>query len=641
MLSRASESETRLNLQMLGDLRARLDGQILGRFGYAKLRALLAYLVLETRHAPAERVQLAELLWPQVDGKTARSDLRRTLHDLRQALSLSGDSGDSSSALDWFVVDRQHIGFRADADCWLDVDAFCHAEAAENGELTPFSASGQTEQKAQRERVITRIEQQLALYRGEFLQGLSLPDAPDFERWLSKQRTVMKQQAVRLLRILSHHQAALGLDAQCIASLERALRLDPCAEDLHAQLMQALARSGRKAEALRQFDACRSVLWDELGSEPATSTLALARAIRRGELAVTTTMTTATSPASQISRQRVCVLACDLRPQQSSEHEVDLRWLTDCHGSLMDIVNNLGGYGVALHTTCFLAYFGYPQPHEHAARQAVEAALDMVQFAAVTKALELRVGAHCGWLVNHPHFLLPDADGIATRQAIFLAQQLAWGDVAICPQLAQQVERDFTLADMPSAIHGQRVCARNSAMHSSDLPVYRPTAFVGRSAELRQLHELWQAVCQGAATTVLLCADPGMGKSRLIRRFQERVEQEGTCWTLHCLPEFSTTPFYPCAEFLERLLERARTACLDGTCTTHCDTTEQRLACWLTHEATVLAEHRMAFVELLHLPSIAEPNRLSKQERRQRVDEALFALFDFLARQTPSLFVME
>lgn len=632
----SATTEPQLSLCLLGGLQVGYAGQPPLRLGYDKVRALLAYLVIESPHGPLRRAQLAELFWPQVSAETARNNLRRTLHDLRQALQISTADG---AAMEWFVSDRQHIVFQLTAACRVDVQAFLQTGTAGSEALPAHQAAAKVEVTADPERQRPGLEQQLALYRGEFMQGLSLPDAPEFEHWLAKQRALCKQQAVSLLRLLAEQQLAAGHINPALAAFERALSLDPCAEDVHAQLMRELARHGRNAEALRQFDLCRSVLWNELGSEPAPPTLALARAIRRGELAVSAD----TVPLlAQVGRQRVCVLVCELRLQSQPGQEADLRWLAECHGSLMDIVNSLGGHGIALHATRFLAYFGYPQPHEQAAQRAVEAALDMTQFAAVTAALELRVGGHCGWLVNDPHFLLPDATGITTQQALSLTQQLAWGEVAICPQLAHQVEHNFMLEDLAPGINGQRVRACSLAAHPLDIPTYRPTPFVGRSAELRQLREFWQQACQGAVRTVLLCAEAGMGKSRLMHRFQEEVDQQGgVCWTLRCLPEFTSTPFYPCVEFLERLLERTRAACRDGTCTATCDTTEQRLECWLATEATELAGHRAAFAELLHLPSNTEAARLSKQERRQRVDEALFALFEFLARQAPSLFLAE
>lgn len=97
-----------LHLRFLGGFSVLLCGKPLTGFAYDKMRALLAYLVLESpRSLPRER--LAELFWPDVREETARGNLRRTLHHLRKAL------GDEERVKPFLAGDRKMLAFQASA----------------------------------------------------------------------------------------------------------------------------------------------------------------------------------------------------------------------------------------------------------------------------------------------------------------------------------------------------------------------------------------------------------------------------------------------------------------------------------------------------------------------------------------------
>ena len=79
---------------------------------------------------------------------------------------------------------------------------------------------------------------------------------------------------------------ALGREAGLISELEQLVLAHPLREHLRAQLMLALARSGRQAEALRSYQSARAVLGDELGLEPSEELRALEAAILQQDEAV-------------------------------------------------------------------------------------------------------------------------------------------------------------------------------------------------------------------------------------------------------------------------------------------------------------------------------------------------------------------
>src|ERR671938_499874 len=151
-----------LRLQLLGPPRAWRDDQLL-RFKRRKTLALLAYLGAES--GLHTRDALAALLWPETAGGDARSSLRTALVDLRQVLG--------ESAL---TATREAVGLAPSVALDLDLHTLRQAQGLAR------SLDGAPGLRAQ-------LEQAVALYRGPFLAGLDVPDAPEFEARLVRQQT--------------------------------------------------------------------------------------------------------------------------------------------------------------------------------------------------------------------------------------------------------------------------------------------------------------------------------------------------------------------------------------------------------------------------------------------------------------------
>lgn len=81
----------------------------------------------------------------------------------------------------------------------------------------------------------------------------------------------------------------------------------------------------------------------------------------------------------------------------------------------------------------------------------------------------------------------------------------------------------------------------------------RLTPLVGRESELALLLDRWQHATEGQGQTVVLSGEPGMGKSRVVRAFRDRITAEGpTLVQYQCSPFFTNTAFYPVMEQLKR-----------------------------------------------------------------------------------------
>ena len=252
-------------LQLLGSFEPMVNNRSI-QFRTDKIRALLAYLAIESS-VPQSKQSLATLLWGNTDDSSARTNLRISFHRLRQALDKQSKS-DISKFL--FASNRQSIQLIADDAAhlvWCDVTLFqrliAGCEAHGHQDIHFCSAC------------LARLEQTAVLYRGEFLHGIVVDDSEMFAEWLLLQREQLHQQALKALGILVEGYLAQGHFDKVQTYAKKLLHLEPWHETAHRQLMAALALSGQREAALAQYEACRHVLWEEMGFEPGVETAVL------------------------------------------------------------------------------------------------------------------------------------------------------------------------------------------------------------------------------------------------------------------------------------------------------------------------------------------------------------------------------
>jgi adenylate cyclase len=245
-----------LRLTLLGKPQITLGGSEVSGFTYRKSLALLFYLAVTGR--PHSRDTLIGLLWPEAREANARSNLRKTLTDLRRRVG------------PFLAITRHDVAFEPNSPYWLDTASF-------EANVADTTAKD-----------IERLQEAVNLYRGDFLEGFYIRQTPAFEEWVLVQRTRLRESALRALHTLAivfGTQGASGR-AAAIDYTTHLLALEPWSEEAHRQLMQLLALSGRRGAALAQYEVCRQMLADELGVEPGRDTTRLYEQIRDGELRV-------------------------------------------------------------------------------------------------------------------------------------------------------------------------------------------------------------------------------------------------------------------------------------------------------------------------------------------------------------------
>ncbi len=240
----------RLEFTFLGMPHVRYAGQSL-KFATRKTLALLIYLVVEG--GMPSREKLTVLLWPDSDTKRGRASLRNTLGYLRSALDPTGEP---------LIIERYALGFDFNAEFDLDIHLLEVAQQAlQEGTTSALQAPLQTA---------------LNVYRSDFLEGFSLGDAPDFDDWASLQREHWHRQIGMVCDRLSQMQFDAGEIDPALETVTRWIALDPWDEGAHRRLMRLHFANGDRPAALQAYDACRTMLADEFGVDPAPETEALA-----------------------------------------------------------------------------------------------------------------------------------------------------------------------------------------------------------------------------------------------------------------------------------------------------------------------------------------------------------------------------
>ncbi|MFN2217886.1 MAG: BTAD domain-containing putative transcriptional regulator [Anaerolineae bacterium] len=254
----------RLSVRLLGTLQVTLGGSPITDFESDKERALLAFLAEES-HQPHRREKLVGLLWPEFTEAAGRNNLRRVLSNLRRTLRDREPPGPPL-----LLTRQQNVQLNPAADLWVDARAFAAL-------LDPPT-----------QRSIQKLEQATALYRGDFLEGFSLPDSPALEEWVLLCRERYRRLMMAALHCLVEEYERQSRYERALELGWKQLDLEPWWEEAHQQLMRLLALSGRRSEALAQYRRCRRLLAEELDVAPSPETTTLFEQIRDGDLAETT-----------------------------------------------------------------------------------------------------------------------------------------------------------------------------------------------------------------------------------------------------------------------------------------------------------------------------------------------------------------
>jgi len=245
-----------LEISVLGPLQVSAEMSIQNKFESNKVRALLAYLVVEMDR-PHNREVLAEMLWPESAALSGLANLRYALANLRKVI------GDDDVNPPYLFISRENLQFNPSSN--FELDAFLFTELLKTKD-------------------IEKLKQGIALYQGDFLTGFPSIESNLFEEWILLKREQVKEQAIEALRLITDHHEQRGEYQQAVPFARRQVELEPWLEEAHQQLMRLLALNGQRSAALAQYEICRRALISDLDVEPSGETIQLYESIRDGTL---------------------------------------------------------------------------------------------------------------------------------------------------------------------------------------------------------------------------------------------------------------------------------------------------------------------------------------------------------------------
>jgi len=135
------------------------------------------------------------------------------------------------------------------------------------------------------------------LYRGPFLDGFFLPDAPDFERWVDAERQRLAGRYHKALEDLAEEAEREGAFARAVDCWKVRAARDPYDSRVAVRLMQALDASGNRAGALQHASVHQRLLQEEFDMVPPPEIAALAQRLRTEPVAQPSTLVKADEPA--------------------------------------------------------------------------------------------------------------------------------------------------------------------------------------------------------------------------------------------------------------------------------------------------------------------------------------------------------
>lgn len=217
-----------------------------------KNRAILAYLALSPR--ALTRHELANIFCRSAadPAHTLRLSLSRLRRNLGQAaLNYAGES----------------VQFNQD---YFQTDFHPFQKQLAQTELHDISLAG--------------LEKVVSLYRGEFLEGLHLPDAPEFEMWLVGQRSYWRQLYERGALAWCKRLLSAGQYAAALPVAQQLVQQNSLLEEAHYHLIWLYAQTDQRAAALAQYNQCRNILQRDLAVEPTPALQTLYEDILSGRL---------------------------------------------------------------------------------------------------------------------------------------------------------------------------------------------------------------------------------------------------------------------------------------------------------------------------------------------------------------------
>ncbi len=528
-----------MEFRILGPLEVFENGQQID-LGGAKQRALLAILLVHANEVVSTD-RLIDALWEEEAPETGRKALQVYVSQLRKVFGKER-------------LQTKPPGYR------LRVEQ----DELDLGRFQRLVGEGD-------------IRKALSLWRG--------PPLSEFAYQRFAQTEIARLEELRLACLEDQIEAELaaGGHAQLVGELEALVREHPLRERLRGQLMLALYRAGRQAEALDVYQDARRALTDELGIEPGKPLRDLQQAIleQRSALDLETSVEAAPEARPQASTPVASAHAEQgTRPERKTVTVVHVRVAvtsgTDDHvdpeilrrvvsGAISDVTTAVEAHEGTIDAVTgdsISGIFGLPIVHEDDPSRAVRAADEIRRRLTAlaeqvdsesTRRLEVRIGISTGEVMT---------GGAAGSRLGATGEPLT-----TAARLAQRAEQEEVVLDEATR---RAVAARRDARRFT-------SPMVGRERERRRMHDAFeQAVGDRSCQLFTVLGVAGVGKSRLVQELLRDLAGRALVARGRCLPYGEGITFWPVLEAVKDVTG------LDDTDTR--DDAQSRLAALLPDE---------------------------------------------------------
>jgi DNA-binding SARP family transcriptional activator len=547
-----------MEFRILGPLEVRGEGGQRLPLPSGRHRGLLALLLLHANEVvPTER--LIDELWAGEPTENAATALYGYVSQLRKALGDGGRQVLHTRAPGYLIeLEPDHLDTRRAERLVAEGRA-----ALREGEPAQAAAT---------------LREALSLWRG--------PPLSEFAFESFAQGEIRRLEELRLAALEERIEAdlALGRHRDVIGELEALVAEQPLRERLRGQLMLALYRSGRQAEALSAYQEARRVLIEELGIEPSRPLQELEQKILRQDADLDLieqraaaarpprpAPTVAAEPSGPTEERKVVsVLFVDLvgftaRSDLADPEDVRAA-LRPFHAAAKREIERFGGTVEKFVGDAVMAVFGAPAAHEDDPERAVRAALAIREWIKEQGELQVRMAVNTGIALVSVDSRPQEGEAIATGDVVNTAQRLEAAAPVNGILVGEQTYRATrnAIAYKEAAPVEAKGKARPipvweaMAAHSRfgvDLLREPSTPLVGRLRELELLNSaLARAREERSPQLVTLVGVPGIGKSRLVFELFNAVEQDRELITWRqgrCLPYGDGVSFWALGEIIK------------------------------------------------------------------------------------------
>jgi len=536
---------------VLGPLEVRRNGRPLAMYG-PKQRALLAILLLHANEVVSTD-RLIDELWGDDAPRTRAAALQMRVSALRKVLQ---GRGQRESPSDLLVTRAPGYLLRVEPD---------KLDAARFERL--FAAGRRALREGDPATAATVLHEALSIWRGDPLA--------DFTYEPFAQAEISRLGELRASAIEERIAAdlELGRHADLIGELEAHVATHPLRERPCGQLMLALYRSGRQAEALAVFHATRRVLVDDLGLEPGPALQLLERQILQQDPSLSAQTSVTPSSSGDVvrpppERRKTVTIAVTEFLEQAQSLEIDperLRQIVERFvAAATSVYEQHGGVIGSSFGSKLVAVFGNPVLHEDDALRALRAASSLEgALSALSDELErgygVRIAARTGVatgevITSTPASGPPAIVGEPTILAGRIQQEASPGQILMddsTRRLTGDVIRvkAFDATDTAAAWRLVEISPNKSAR------TIGPNAtLVGRTTELAQLGAALERARRDR--TFQLCTilgSAGIGKSRLVQEFVSELVGTTTVSIGRCLAYGEGITFWPLREIVLEL----------------------------------------------------------------------------------------